>query len=111
VRTPLNDQASLYFTVSNDGDQPDRVLAVSTDISGSAMLHQDVVQGATSNMQQVSSLDVPAHGRLVLKAGAYHVMLMDIKQPVQAGATVQARITFEKAGTVPLAVPVVPYGQ
>jgi hypothetical protein len=35
-----------------------------------------------------------------LKPGGFHMMFMDIKQPLKQGDTMKATLTFEKAGTV-----------
>jgi copper(I)-binding protein len=35
-----------------------------------------------------------------LKSGGYHLMMMDLKQPLKAGDHVKGTLTFEKAGPV-----------
>ena len=42
---------------------------------------------------------VPAGGEVAFKPGGYHVMFMDLKQPLKKGDKVKATLTFEKAGT------------
>jgi periplasmic copper chaperone A len=40
-------------------------------------------------------------GRIVeLKPGGYHLMFMDLKEPLREGRTVPGTLVFEKAGTI-----------
>jgi copper(I)-binding protein len=55
-------------------------------------------------------LALPARQTVELKPSGYHVMLMDLKQPLAKGATVPMTLRFEDAkgapGTLELQVPV-----
>jgi copper(I)-binding protein len=45
-------------------------------------------------------LEVKSGKSVELKPGSYHVMLMDLKQPLKEGDKVKGTLVFEKAGTV-----------
>jgi VCBS repeat-containing protein len=61
-----------------------------------AQVHEMVADGATMKMQEVKAgIEVPANGTLELKPGGYHVMLMDLKQQLQAGDTVPLSLVVE----------------
>jgi hypothetical protein len=47
---------------------------------------------------------------VTLKPGGLHMMLVDIKHPLEPGKTVEATLQFEKAGTVTVEMPVLPFG-
>ena len=47
---------------------------------------------------------------MVLKPFAHHLMMMDLKQPLQAGQTIKGTLVFEKAGSVEITYVVVPMG-
>jgi hypothetical protein len=47
---------------------------------------------------------------VVLKPFAHHLMMMDLKQPLQAGQTIKGTLVFEKAGSVEITYVVVPMG-
>ncbi len=105
------DVAALYFTVRNDGDRADLLTAVTTDASGSAMVHETVEQGSTSVMRPLAGgLSVPAHGEVRLAPGGYHVMMTALQRRLAPGATVQVTLTFEHAGKVAFTAPVGDYG-
>ncbi len=42
----------------------------------------------------------PAGGEVTLKPGSFHIMFMDLKQPIKEGQSFKGTLTFEKAGTV-----------
>ena len=43
-------------------------------------------------------LEIKAGETVELKSGGYHLMFMDIKQPLKAGDTFKATLQFEKSG-------------
>ncbi|MBB6413334.1 copper chaperone PCu(A)C [Mesorhizobium sangaii] len=93
--------AGGYFTITNKGSTPDRLLSISTDISDKAELHEMGVKDGVMTMRPVTGgLEIPAGGKVVLGPGSYHVMFMDLKQPPKQGEMFAATLTFEKAGTV-----------
>ena len=93
--------AGGYFTVTNNGSAPDRLLSISSDISDKAELHEMGVKDGVMTMRPVTGgLEIPAGGKVVLGPGSYHVMFMDLKQPPKQGEMFAATLTFERAGTV-----------
>ena len=96
----------VFLSVENTGDRTDRLLTVSTPVAGTAELHQMVMDAGVMRMRAVEGLDVKPGDRLVLKPGAYHVMLTDLKRPLHAGETVPMTLGFEKAGTIKVDVEV-----
>ena len=89
-----------YFTIENSGAQADRLLRVTTTAASSAEIHSMTMDGNVMRMRAVESVEIPPHGTTALKPGAYHVMLLDLKQPLTVGETVPLTLTFEKAGVV-----------
>ncbi|UVK50558.1 copper chaperone PCu(A)C [Mesorhizobium sp. AR02] len=93
--------AGGYFTITNNGSTPDRLVSISSDISDKAELHEMGVKDGVMTMRPVvGGLEIPAGGKVVLGPGGYHVMFMDLKQPPKQGEMFAATLTFEKAGTV-----------
>ena len=96
----------VFLSVENNGDRADRLLSVSTPVAGIAELHQMVMDAGVMRMRAVAGLDVKPGDRLVLQPGAYHVMLTDLKRPLQAGETFPLTLGFEKAGSIKVDVEV-----
>lgn len=106
VRTTTNDVSAAYFTVKNTGDA-DTLVSVKSSITMMAQLHEVVTEGASSKMQEKpGGFPVPANGDLTLAPGGYHVMMMNLKAPLNEGDTVDLELTFKNAGVVKLTAPV-----
>jgi copper(I)-binding protein len=97
-----SDVAAGYLIVQNDGDTADRLLSVTSPLSGEVMLHQTT----GNSMQHLPGLDVPAHGKGVLARGGAHIMFMNPSQAVRKGDTVSVTLTFQHSGPVTVQVPV-----
>ncbi|MBS7701511.1 MULTISPECIES: copper chaperone PCu(A)C [unclassified Chelatococcus] len=95
--------ASGYLVIRNTGDQPDRLIAATSGISGRTEIHEMAVKDGVMTMRPLADgLTVPAKGEIVLKPGSYHLMFVDLKSGLQEGEPFQAQLTFEKAGSVAL---------
>jgi len=58
------------------------------------------MEGDVMKMRAVPALDLPAGRAVELKPGGYHLMLMELKQPLEAGSTVPITLLLrDGAGT------------
>jgi hypothetical protein len=75
------------------------LVSASSPVAGVVEIHEMKMDGGVMKMSAVKSLAVPAGKGVELKPGGYHVMLMDLKQPLKEGETVPVTLNFEdKAG-------------
>jgi len=91
---------AAYVTVTNKGTETDKLLSVSTPVAGMAQLHTTINDNGVMKMRPVKSIDVKPGKPLTLKPGGYHLMLMDLKQPLKQGDTFPITLTFAKAGEI-----------
>lgn len=96
----------VFLSVENKGDQIDRLLRVSTPVARAAELHQMVLDAGVMRMRPIAGVDVKPAARVVLQPGGYHVMLVDLKHPLQAGEHFPLTLEFEKAGSIEVDVEV-----
>ncbi|MFM7347906.1 MAG: copper chaperone PCu(A)C [Erythrobacter sp.] len=100
-----------FMTIANTGTVADRLTGGSSPVAGRVEIHTMTMEGDVMKMRQLEDgLDVPAGGEVTLKPGSFHVMLMDLKQPLKAGDTVPLTLTFAGAGTVETQLEVRPAG-
>ena len=93
--------AGGYFTVTNKGSAPDRLLSISSDVSEKAELHEMGVKDGVMTMRPVAGgLEIPAGGKVALAPGGYHLMFIGLKRQPKQGEKFVATLTFEKAGAV-----------
>jgi len=92
-----------YGLFVNGGTAEDRLLGGSTPIADRIEVHSMTMDGGVMRMRPVSGgLAIPAGGRIALKPGGYHLMLIGLKQPLRRGAMVPVTLDFAKAGSLKL---------
>jgi hypothetical protein len=90
-----------FMTIANTGTAADRLTGGSSPVAGRVEIHTMTMEGEIMKMRQLEDgLEIPAGGEVTLKPGSFHVMLMDLKQPLKAGEQVPLSLTFAGAGTV-----------
>ncbi len=95
-----------YVTLTNDGPD-DRLVSAQSPVAGEVQIHEMAMQGGVMKMRQlVDGLAVLAGKTVELKPGGYHLMFMQLKEPLVEGTKVPVTLTFEHAGTVSLELPV-----
>lgn len=92
------DRGAIYFTVENTGAEADRITGAASDVAGTAQVHETTTVDGTARMGEVDGVDVPAGGSVTFEPGGYHVMLMDITEPLEVGSTIDVTLTFEDGG-------------
>jgi copper(I)-binding protein len=105
---PASLPAAGYAEIVNDSDTPVRITGASSSAYGMAMLHHSRLAHGDSTMEMVDHLDVPAHGRVTLAPGGYHLMLTHAKHPVKPGDTVKMTLEFSGGGKLQTNFPVLP---
>jgi len=88
--------SAAYFTIRNAGGE-DKLLTVSSP-GADASLHSTTMDNGVMRMRPLEALDIPAKGTVELKPGGTHVMLMGLRQPLQAGAALELDLKFQKSG-------------
>jgi len=74
-----------------------RLVGASTPVAGVAEVHEMKMEGDTMRMREVKGVELPARQTVELKPGGFHLMLMDLKQPITQGKTVPVTLQFEDA--------------
>lgn len=103
---PMAGTSAIYMVIHNDGADADRLTAVEADVARAVELHQTTIEGGMSRMQPVGAIPIPARGKVELRPGGYHVMLIGLRRDLKAGDRFAATLIFERAGRVRLTVEV-----
>lgn len=99
---PVSDSmAAGFLTVTNSGGTEDELTSVTSDI-GEVTAHETV----DSAMREAKDLKVPAHGTLVFRSGANHLMFEKLKRKPRQGEKVTVQLHFAESGTVTVEIPV-----
>ena len=79
--------------------------------SSTAVRPENVSVGETLRAARTAKgLEIEPGKTVELKPGSYHIMFMDLKEPLKQGASVKGTLVFEKAGKVDVEYQVAPIG-
>jgi copper(I)-binding protein len=75
-----------------------KLVGVSSAIAGSAEIHEMKMEKDVMKMTALpNGIDLPAGKAVELKPGGYHVMLMDLKEPLAKDTSVPLTLTLQDA--------------
>lgn len=95
---------AVFGRLTNTGHHDTRIVSATSPAAGTVELHEVVGDGSGSKTMR------PKEGGLAIAAGATHelapgedhLMLMDLKAPLQPGADVSVSLVFEDGSSLPV---------
>ena len=101
------DNSAIYFKINNPGPRIDSLLEVQTDVAAQAELHESEMddQGVMS-MHHQNQIDIPPDSQVEFAPGGLHVMLLDLKQDLRVGDTIQVSFKFQNSDEITLNIPI-----
>jgi copper(I)-binding protein len=100
VRAASDTTGGVFMNISNIGAEADRLVSAESNAAEIVQLHETTVENEVMMMHEVDGIDIPARSVVELAPGGYHVMLINLKQPLKPGDEVVLTLNFEKAGPV-----------
>ena len=98
--------SAAYVTLMTHGETADKLVGVSTPVAETAELHNHIMEGDIAKMREVEAIEVKPGEMARLEPGGFHVMLMGLRGPLNAGDMLPLTLIFEQAGEVTLEVPI-----
>ncbi len=97
LRAPADgdNKAQFYAFLHNNGDTPDKLVAVKVEKFGQAVIHGD-----PKNLELETPVVLPPKSKTTLAPGGVHVALLDAKKHLEVGWGLEMTLVFEKAGEV-----------
>ena len=96
---PVSKNGAAYLDIVNHGEK-DRLLGASAEIADEVQIHIIETIDGQMKMQHLHSVEISKHGSLHFQPGAMHLMLLGLKQPLEAGKEYPLILEFEEAGLV-----------
>ncbi|RMH02640.1 MAG: copper chaperone PCu(A)C, partial [Aquificota bacterium] len=78
---PTSKMSAAYMVIENKGNEPDKLISASNNASEVTEIHKT----EEGKMRKVEYIEVPAKGKVELKPGGYHIMLINLKNPLREG--------------------------
>ncbi len=101
IEDALGGVGVVYLTLVNDGQTPDRLIALESDIARSVEIHETKpVEGRAVMRKVEGGLQVPAKGSVAFQPGGAHIMLIGLKSGLNPGDRFNLTLKFEKGGTL-----------
>lgn len=119
---------AAYVSLTSSADDALLGVMVDASVAGMAQIHEMVpadgssmssdstmaggmgsdttMAGGEMKMQEVDKIDLPAGMKVALKPGGYHIMLMELVQPLETGTTITLTLKFQNAGEKAVEFPV-----
>lgn len=97
VRSTVPGQKGTGAFMSLTAQENTRLVRVDSPVAGVAEVHEMKMDGDVMKMRALPGLDLPAGKTIELKSGSYHLMLMDLKQPLPKDTTVPLVLHLKNA--------------
>jgi copper(I)-binding protein len=98
VRGTVPAQKATGAFMRIQAEQDVRLIAAASPVAGVAEIHTMALDGDVMKMRQLKDgLPIAKGATAELRPGGYHVMLLELKQPLTPGQTVPLTLTFEDA--------------
>ena len=85
VRGTVPGQQTTGAFATLRSSEPAKLVGVSSPVAKIAEIHASELAGGVMRMHAVDAIALPAGKAVELKPGGYHVMLIDLRNPVRAG--------------------------
>lgn len=103
--------AAGFLTVTNTGENDDRLVAARSDVAGRVEIHEMAMDGDVMKMRELADgLPIPSGETVVLQPGGIHLMFMELKKPLVEGATVDVTLVFGNSGEIEVTLVIGPPG-
>ena len=101
--------AVFIHEIVNKSNSADELIGGRSSAAGSVEVHKMEMGNNIMRMREIPSIPIPARGKASLDKGSkegFHLMLMNLKQPLKVGDKIPMTLIFKQAGEVEVIVPV-----
>ena len=89
-----------FGRIENDCAEPLQIIGASSPAFAKVSLHRSSIVEGVSRMRAVPELRVAANGSAVLEPGGLHLMLMQPREPLEAGSMVVVEFALKDGGVL-----------
>jgi len=95
-----------FVVLKNADDKDHKVVKADSAAAKVTELHTHVNEGGMMKMRPVKEIEIKAKGETALQPGGLHIMLIDLKKPLNEGENVAITVTFEDGSSKKFDAPV-----
>ena len=97
---PSQTTTAAYMVIENNTDKEVILEGASTDVAGMTHLHQMGHKDGMMTMGSAGEIHIPSKGKATLEPGGLHLMLMDLKKPLNKGDQVPLTLNFQGGNNI-----------
>lgn len=86
--------SAMYLVLDNRGPEADRLLGGAASVARAVELHESRIEDGVMRMRPVEGVDLQPGETVTLQPGGLHLMLVDLRQPLEAGDSVRLTLRF-----------------
>ena len=95
-----------FGVLRNRGTEDMLLVGASTSVANDVEIHQHVREGEQMRMEQMDVLVIPAGASVTLQPGGYHLMLMQLNEPLRIGNAHEVTLIFSDGSSLNVAAEV-----
>jgi len=88
--------SAAYMQIKSDADA--KLIGVSSPAVPRVEVHEMKMEGDVMIMREVKAIDLPKGKTVALEPGGFHIMLMNLKQPIVAGEVIPLTLEVASGG-------------
>ncbi|RFA27976.1 hypothetical protein CAI21_13740 [Alkalilimnicola ehrlichii] len=92
---PGTENSAAYLVLRNTGEGDRRLVGAATPVAQTVELHTHLHEDGVMRMRQVEYIELPADSQVALEPGGLHIMLLGVREPLEAGQTVPLTLQFD----------------
>ena len=95
-----------YLSITNNGTTTATLTGASSPAAASVQFHQTTISEGMARMRPLTEVTIPAGQTVKIEPGAIHLMLVDLKVPLEPGKSVPLVLEFREAGRITVQIAV-----
>lgn len=96
---PGTTTTGAFMTIHNAGTAERKLIKATSPVSDKVQLHTHLNENGVMKMREIPDIAVPATGKVELKPGSYHIMLIEMKSELKEGDHVPITLRFDDDST------------
>lgn len=86
---------AAFMVIQNTSDQDHALVSAKAQVNQVTELHTHIHDKGVMRMREVPQIELPANQTTELAPGGLHIMLIDLKAPIEKGQLIPIELTFE----------------
>ncbi len=98
--------SAVYMTINNHTDTNVKLIEVNSNVTDRTEIHNTTNKDGMMQMRQIDAVDIAKMATVELRPNGMHVMLFDLKAPLEEGSAVNVELVFDNGKSLEIEVPV-----